>query len=314
MGSVAYPEMKKYNYADKLTCPTITAGSSLSVLIPPSMWLIVYGSATETSVGKLFLAGVPAGILLLLIYLLITKVLVTANPKLAPVSPKATWKERWHALRSGGLIEVIIVFALSMGGMFIGWFTPTEAGAVGAAGMLLVTVIQKKMNWKKLKMAMKDTVRLTGMIYLILAGATVYGRFFAISTIPIALGNFVRGLNMPGWGVLLVIVLIYLILGCFVDGVPILLLTIPIFYPIICQTYGYDPVWYGILIVIVLEMGGITPPVGINHFILKGVVKDVPLSTMFSGIWPFAVGSLIACIVIIIFPILVTFLPALVFG
>jgi TRAP-type C4-dicarboxylate transport system permease large subunit len=133
------------------------------------MWLIVYGSATETSVGKLFLAGVPAGILLLLIYLLITKVLVTANPKLAPVSPKATWKERWHALRSGGLIEVIIVFALSMGGMFIGWFTPTEAGAVGAAGMLLVTVIQKKMNWKKLKLAMKDTVRLTGMIYLILA-------------------------------------------------------------------------------------------------------------------------------------------------
>ena len=314
MGSVAYPEMKKYNYDDRLTCPTITAGSSLSVLIPPSMWLIVYGSATETSVGKLFLAGFPAGILLLIIYLIIIKTLVMVNPKLAPVSPKATWKERWNSLRSGGLVEVIIVFVLSMGGMFIGWFTPTEAGAVGAAGMLLVSVIQKKMTWKKLQMALKDTVKLTGMVYLILAGATIYGRFFAITKIPIALGNFVSGLSMPGWAVLFVIVLIYLVLGCFVDGVPILLLTIPIFYPVICNTYGYDPIWYGILIVLVLEMGGITPPVGINHFILKGVVKDVPLSTMFRGIWPFAMGSLIACLIIIIFPIIVTFLPALVFG
>lgn len=313
-GAIAYPEMKRYRYDDSLSTASIAAGASLAVLIPPSMWFIIYGTATENSVGRLFLAGVPAGILQMVLYMLVIAILVKKNPGIAPAAPRATWKERFYTMRTGGLVEVILVFLLSMGGLFAGWFTPTEAGAVGAGGMLLVTAVQRKINWKKLRLALRESVKLSAMIYLLLAGATIYGRFFALSGIPDWLGAFVTGMNVPAWAVLAVIIVIYLVLGCFIDAMPMLLLTIPIFYPVICGTYGYDPIWYGVVIVVVIAMGSITPPVGVNVFILKGVVKDVPLATMFRGVWPFVIANVAMCLILIFIPEVVTFLPNLVYG
>ncbi|MCL1828753.1 MAG: TRAP transporter large permease [Oscillospiraceae bacterium] len=313
-GSIAYPEMKRFNYDDSLSTASIAAGSSLAVLIPPSMWFIIYGTATENSVGRLFLAGVPAGLLQMVLYMLTITFMVGRKPHLAPKSPKATWRDRFGTLLKGGLTEVIFVFLLSMGGLFAGWFTPTEAGAVGAGGMLFVTAIRRKINLKKLRSALKESVRLSAMIYLLLAGATIYGRFFALSGIPGRLGNFVTGMSIPPWSVLTVIILIYLVLGCFIDAMPMLLLTIPIFYPIICGTLGYDPIWYGVVIVVVIAMGSITPPVGVNVFILKGVIREVPLKTMFSGVWPFVIANVVMCLILIFIPQIVTFLPNLVYG
>jgi len=303
------PEMKKYEYDQSLSTASIASGGILGILIPPSVTFIVYGVATEQSIGKLFMSGIGPGILLMLLYIAVIYILTRRNPKLAPPGPKATWKERWEALR-GGLFEAIVVFVISVGGLSLGWFTPTEAGAVGAGGILAVVLAGKKLTWEGFKNSLTDTAKTTAMIMFIIACATIFGRFIAISRIPFALANWVGSLLLPSFIIMWMIVAFYLVAGCVIDSLPLILLTIPIFYPIIIDL-GYDPIWFGVIIVLVSGMGVITPPVGINVYIIKGVAKDVPLEVIFKGIWPFLYAIIICIAIVMAFPQIVLFLPNL---
>lgn len=310
MGAIALPEMKKYNYDTSLATASVAAGGVLGVLIPPSVIFIVYGMATEQSIGKLFMAGILPGLLLMLLYQLVICILTGRNPNLGPAGPRAAWKERINALR-GGLAEVLFIFAISMGGLFAGWFTATEAGAVGAMGVLLVALIGKNLSWDGFKKSLYDTTRTTAMIMLMVAGSIIFGRFMAISRVPFELAGWAGMLTLPPFMVMAIILLIYLILGCFIDALALILLTIPIFYPIAVGALGYDPIWFGVIIVLVVAMGVITPPVGMNVYIIKGIVPDVPLEVIFKGIWPFLIAVIICLTILIAFPQIATVLPAM---
>jgi len=312
IGTIAFPEMKRYNYADSLSASSIAAGASIGSLIPPSVLFIIYGIATEQSIGQLFLAGVLPGVLLTSLNMLTIALLCKFNPTLAPVSPKTPFHEAISEIRNG-LVEILIVFIISLGGLFIGWFTPTEAGAVGSLSLLFITLLEKKLDWKNLKLAILDTTKLSAMIFLLVAGATVFGRFFALTRIPFELGSIVTQFHLAPGIVMAIIILLYLILGCFIDALALILLTIPIFYPLVVKTFGYDPIWFGVIILLCAVMGSITPPVGLNIYVMKSVAPSVKLETMFKGVWPF-VGALIVCIaLIIIFPGIATILPRLVY-
>ncbi len=310
MGAIALPEMKTYNYDDSLSSASVAAGGALGVLIPPSVIFIIYGISSEQSIGKLFMAGILPGILLMFLYMLTIYILVKRNPSLGPAGPKSTWKERLESL-GNGLFEVMITFLISIGGLLLGWFTPTEAGAVGAASILIITVLGKQLNWDGFKKSLMDTVRTTAMIMMMVAGATVFGRFIAISRLPFALASWATNLSLPPFGIMIVILLIYLVLGCFIDALALILLTIPIFFPVAVGVLGYDPIWFGVVIVLVVAMGVITPPVGMNVFIIKGVAKDIPTETIFKGIWPFLIALFVCLGLLLAFPQIVTFLPNL---
>lgn len=308
IGAIALPEMKKYHYDPSLATASVAAGGILGVLIPPSVIFIVYGIATEQSVGKLFIAGIIPGIILMLLYMGTIYLVTWRKRELGPPGERAGWPERLTALR-GGLGEVLIVFAISMGGLFAGKFTPTEAGAVGAAGVLGVALMKRSISWKGFNKSLLDATRTTAMIMLLIAGAMIFGRLMAVSRIPFELAQLTGNLPWPPFAVMGMMLLIYLLLGCFIDALALVLLTIPIFYPIAVNTLGYDPIWFGVIIVLVVAMGVITPPVGMNVYILKGVAPDIPLETIFKGIWPF-LGAVIVCLAILIaFPQLATFLP-----
>ena len=308
MGAIALPEMKKYNYDNSLATASVAAGGVLGVLIPPSVILILYGMSTEQSVGKLFMAGIVPGILLMLLYMGVIYLLVSRNPGLGPAGPRFSWGERLSALR-GGLGEVLAVFSLSIGGLFAGWFTPTEAGAVGAAGVLGVALLGRRLNWGGFKKSLLDATRTTAMIMFMVAGAVIFGRFMAVSRVPFELASFTAALPLPDFMVMGIVIFIYLVLGCFIDALALVLLTIPIFFPVVVVTLGYDPIWFGVITVMVVAMGVITPPVGMNVYIIKGVAPEVPLEVIFKGIWPF-LGALIVCLAILIaFPQIATFLP-----
>jgi tripartite ATP-independent transporter DctM subunit len=310
ISAIALPEMRKYRYDDSLSTASVAAGGALGILIPPSVIFIVYGIATEQSIQKLFISGILPGILLMLLYMTAIYIAVKRNPELAPSGPKFSWKERFSSLENG-LLEVFLTFIVSLGGLFIGWFTPTQAGAIGAAAILVITALRRLITWDGFKKSLSDTVRTTTMIMFLVAGAVVFGRFIAISRLPFALANWATELNMPRFAVMGIIILIFLILGCFIDALAMILLTIPIFYPVAVDVLGYDPIWFGVVIVLVVAMGVITPPVGMNVFVVKGVVKDVSTETIFKGIWPFLIALIICIALLIIFPQIVTFLPGL---
>jgi tripartite ATP-independent transporter DctM subunit len=314
MATIAYPEMKKYKYGDSLSTASIAAGASLAILIPPSMTFIIYGIATETSIGRLFMAGIIPGVILMFLYMGGIMWTVKRHPELAPTAPKASWSERRALIKQGGMIEVVIIFFVSIGGMFAGLFTPTEAGAVGAFALLCLGMLERKIGFTAYKKSLFDTSKLVAMVFFLIAAATVYGRFFALSGIPRALGNFINSLNAPDQLIVFVIILIYAVLGCFIDALAMVLLTIPIFYPVVVTNLGYDPIWFGVLVVSCLIIGALTPPVGMNCFVTKGVVKEVPLMTIFSGVWPFVIANVILCVLITLFPSIALFLPTLIYG
>jgi tripartite ATP-independent transporter DctM subunit len=309
MGAIALPEMRKYKYDISLATASVAAGGVLGVLIPPSVIFIVYGMATEQSVGKLFMAGILPGILLMLLYIAAIYILTLRNPSLGPAGPKASWKERIEAMR-GGLGEVLFVFLLSIGGLFAGWFTPTEAGAVGSAGVLAVALVERRLSWEGFKKSLYDTTRTSAMIMFMVAGAVMFGRFMAVSRVPFELANWAGALPLPPFAIMAIIIFIYLILGCLIDALALVLLTIPIFYPVAVTTLGYDPIWFGVIIVMVVAMGVITPPVGMNVYIIKGIVPDVPLEVIFKGIWPFLIAVLICIAILMVFPQIATYLPS----
>ena len=312
IGSIAYPEMKKLGYDDSLSTASVASGASLSLLIPPSVTFIVYGIATEVSIGKLFISGIIPGILLMCLFMCVGYISGSRNPSLAPIKPKASRQERVKALTDGGVLEVLIVFSISIGGIFFGWFTATEAGAIGATGMLLVCLFSKKLTWNVMKKSMLESAKLTATVFLLVAAATVFSRFFALSRIPAFLGNLVAGLAVNKWIIFAVILLIYLILGMFIDALAMILLTIPVFFPIVVTGLGYDPIWFGVLIVMVLSMASITPPIGLNVFIMQSVTKDVPIFTIYKGVWGYVAAIVVACALLIAFPGLATWLPSMV--
>ncbi|MCL6479472.1 MAG: TRAP transporter large permease, partial [Peptococcaceae bacterium] len=312
IGSIAIPEMRKRGYNVSLATASVAAGGILGVLIPPSTIFIIYGVITENSIGDLFISGIVPGILLTLLYIAVIYVLTRRNPDLAPRGEKATWKERAAAFRHGALLEVFIVFALSLGGLFAGWFTPTEAGAVGAAGVLLITLVTKQINWAGLKSSLYDTLQTTAMLMFLVAGANVFGRFIAITRLPFELGGWIEGLPLPPFVVMSLILLIYLIMGFVMDALALILLTVPIFYPTVVNTLGYDPIWFGVMIVLIAAAGVITPPVGINVYVIKGIAPDVPLEEIFRGIWPFLYAIVGLIVLLMIVPEIATFLPNLI--
>lgn len=311
MGAIALPEMRKYGYDDSLSTASVAAAGALGVLIPPSVIFIVYGVATEQSIGKLFISGVVPGFLLTLFYIAIIIILVKKNPSLAPVSSGESNSIDGSFLQSG-IPEVLFTFIISLGGLFAGWFTPTEAGAVGAGSILLITTLRRQLKWEGFMKSLKDTTRTTAMIMLLVAGAMVFGRFIAVSRLPYEMASWAANLDMPPLLVMIVILAIYMILGCFIDALAMVLLTVPIFYPIVVDVLGYSPIWFGVIIVMVVAMGVITPPVGMNVFIIKGVASDIPLEKIFKGVWPFLFALLACILLLLLFPSLVTFLPDLV--
>lgn len=308
MAAATLPEMKRYNYKPGLATGVVAAGGSLGILIPPSVIFIVYGIMTEQSIGKLFLAGILPGILLSLAFVTAIIVWTMLSPELAPPGPRTTWKEKMRAL--AGLWETLALFALVMGGLFSGMFTPTEAGGIGAFGTLLIAVIRRKIDWRGFRAALNETTRISCMIMVIVAGATVFGHFLAVSRIPFDAASWIAGFDMHRSLVMLIIIGLYVVGGCFIDALALVMLTTPIFYPVITHL-GYDPIWFGVMIVMVTQIGVITPPVGINVYVVSGVARDVPLHVIFRGVVPLLIALVAATLLLIPFPQIALYLPGL---
>ncbi len=307
MGKVCIPEMKRYKYDDSLATGVVAAAGTLGIMIPPSTIFIVYGILTEQSIGKLFIAGVLPGLVIVTLLMATVVILCWRNPKLAPAAQASTFKEKVEALT--GIIEMLVLFCFVILGLFFGWFSPTQAGAAGVAGAILIGLVTRKLTWAGFLNALKDTIRVTCMVMVIVAGATVFGHFIAVTKIPMMLTAWVGALPLPPMLIMGVIIIIYIIGGCFMDSLALITLTIPIFFPVVIAL-GLDPIWFGVIIVLVTEMGVITPPVGLNVYVIHGVAKDVPLETIFKGIFPFLAALVIAAIILLIFPQIATFLPS----
>lgn len=308
MATVTLPEMKRYKYDMGLAAGAVAAAGSLGILIPPSTIFIVYGILTEQSIGKLFIAGILPGLLLASLFMLAIYLRVRNNPELAPPGPKTTFTQKIKSLT--GVIEALIIFGSVMGGLFIGLFTPTEAAATGAFFTLFLSVIRRQLSWKNFLKSIADTTRLSCMVMVIVAGATVFGHFMAVTRIPFDLSNWVGGLPLPRMVIMMVIIGIYVVGGCFMDGFALIMLTVPIFFPV-AQALGFDPIWFGVIIVLIAEMGVITPPVGINVYVVYGVAKTIPLEQIFKGVMPFLIALIVCNILLLIFPQIAIFLPGL---
>jgi len=309
MGRITLPEMKKYNYDDSLATGCLAAAGSLGILIPPSTIFIIYGILTEQSIGKLFIAGVLPGIILSLLFILTVAIITWRNPALGPPGAPTTWGQKLKSLT--GVVDTIILFSGVMGGLFAGFFTPTEAGAIGAAGTLLIGLARRRLTWKGFLEASRDGVRISCMVMFIIAGAIIFGKFMAISTLIFILADWVEALPVPPMAIMGVIILMYIVGGCFMDSLALTVLTIPMIFPIVLRL-GFDPIWFGVIIVLSNEMGVITPPVGNNVYVIKGIAPDVPLETIFKGIFPF-LGALVVCTgIIMAFPQIATILPSLI--
>ncbi len=309
MGKIALPEMRKYGYSNMLATGTIAAAGTLGILIPPSTILIVYGILTEESIGKLFVAGLLPGFILSLLFVAVVGIMCLRNPVLGPPGNPTTWREKLKATK--GIIEAVVLFALTIGGLFLGWFSPTQAGAIGAGGALLIGLLRRQLTWKNFVESGKDGLRTSCMVLFIITGATVFGHFMAITTIPFILADWVGSLPIPTMAIMGVIIFIYFIGGFFMDSMALVVVTIPIFFPLVMKL-GFDPIWFGVIIVLVAEMGVITPPVGVNVFVIKGIAPDIPLEVIFKGIIPFLIALVLFTIILILFPQIATFLPSLV--
>ena len=308
MATVTLPEMKKYGYDMGLATGTVAAAGSLGILIPPSVVFIIYGILTEQSIGKLFAAGIMPGILLATLFMLTIYLRVRRNPHLAPAGPKTSLTHKFRSFM--GVIETLVIFGMVMGGIFFGIFTPTEAAALGAFFTLVLAMVRKQISIPGFKLAISDSTRISCMVMVIVAGATVFGHFIAKTRIPFDLSNWIGHLPLPNFAIMLLIIFIYLIGGCFMDSFAMIMLTIPIFFPVI-ETLGYDPIWFGVMIVLVAEMGVVTPPVGINVYVVYGVAQDVPLEVIFRGVLPMVAALIVCSILILIFPQIALWLPTM---
>lgn len=309
MATIALPEMKRYGYGDELATGSVASGGGLGILMPPSTVLIIYGILTQNSIGKLFIGGIIPAVFITFLFVLAIMVYCAIKPDQGPKGERFSIGQM---IRSAvNLWETLLTFLVVIGGLFFGFFTPTKAGAVGAFAVLLIAVVQRRLSWQGLINAIRDTLRTSAMIFMLIAGGTIFGHFLTLSRIPSNVALWVGQLDMPGWAIMIVIVLIYFVGGCFLDSMAMIMLTIPIFYPI-AMDLKYDPIWFGVMIVLLTQMGVISPPVGVNTFVVNGIAKGVSLDTVFKGVMPFLVALLVGTLIIIAFPEIVTFLPNLV--
>jgi tripartite ATP-independent transporter DctM subunit len=307
MGMVAIPEMRRFGYNPRLYAGTVAAGGTLGFLIPPSIGFVVYGMLTEQSIGRLLIAGIVPGLILAAAYISIIVGWVMAKPHMAPASPEpVSWGEKFASLLP--IWEPLSVFLIVMGGIYFGLFTPTEAGGVGATVIFLLALAKKKLTWPVLRDSMLESVRISVMVLFLVAGANVFSTFLALSTIPIQVSNWVVALPVSRYVIFAIVILIYLFLGCFLDAISMMVLTMPVIFPVI-MNLGFDPIWFGVVAVLMMEAGLLTPPLGLNVFTVAGVAKEVPLQTIFKGILPFLLAIFAVVAFLSVFPHVATFLP-----
>ncbi len=309
MGTVALPEMKRFNYHPRLATGSVAAGGTLGFLIPPSIGFIVYGMLTEQSIGRLLVAGIIPGLLLALAFMLIVVAMVKLNPALAPARQvRVSWGERFSSLMA--IREPLGVFLLVMGGIYGGFFTPTEAGAIGATVLLVIAIAKRRLSIRKLFEALRESVRISVMVLILVAGANVFSYFLALSTIPMQVAQWVGGLQISPLLIHAVIVIVYLFLGCFLDAISMMVLTMPVIFPIVLSL-GFDPIWFGVIAVLMMEAGLITPPMGLNIFTVAGVAEDVPVETISLGVAPFLIAIIAVAALVTAFPSIALLLPGM---
>jgi C4-dicarboxylate transporter DctM subunit len=306
MGAVALPQMTKYNYDTRLSSGTVVTGGTLGTIMPPSVVIIVIGLQTEQSIAELFLGGILPAILLGFLFVVSIFILCRINPDYGPPGPKTSFREKIKSL--SGVAEALAIFVLVMGGLYVGIFTPTEAGAVGALCTFLVAVAARRISLQGLINSLRDTLKVSCMVFVLVTGAIIFGRFLAVTRIPFLVADFAAALPVPPHVVLGFILLIYLIGGCFVDSLGFLVLTIPIFFPL-GMALGFDPVWYSIILTMVTTLGAITPPVGVNIYVIKSLAPEIPLGTIFKSVSFFLAACIVCIIILILFPQIVLLIP-----
>ncbi len=306
MARVAMPEMRRFNYNPAFAAGSICAGATLGILIPPSVILVIYGIMTEQSIGALFAAGVIPGLVATGFYLLASMWVTRRHPDYGPPGERAGWAVRWAALRK--VWGVLLLFAIVMGGMYGGFFTPTEAAGVGAMGGFLFALARRALNWQALREVLVESTRTTAMLFTIVIGASLFANFLNFTDLPGALREFVLQFNLHPIVVIVAICAIYVVLGTAMESLSMMLLTVPVFFPLV-TSLGFDPVWFGIIVVCVIEISLITPPVGMNIFVLSSVLPDVKTSTIWRGVMPFIAADLLRMAVLIAFPAISLFLP-----
>lgn len=307
MGTIALPEMKKYGYDPRLSTGSVASGGTLGFLIPPSIGFVMYAILTEQSVGKLLIAGFFPGLLLAVTFMSAIIILVKIKPNLAPSNPERVgWQEKLIAFK--GIWGIVAIFFLVMGGIYFGIFTPTEAGAVGAMGTFIFALGKRKLNWNNLLASLLETSRVACMMFIIITGAFVFGFFLAVTQIPNLVASFVTDLAISRYSILTIFLILYLVLGCIMDVGAMLVLTIPVVFPAV-KALGFDPIWFGVIVVLMMEAGLITPPVGLNVFIIAGVAKDVSMGNVFQGVIPFLLAMFVVVAILTIFPDIALFLP-----
>ena len=308
MAKVALPPMRRYRYADGLAAGAVAAGGTLGILIPPSNAMVIYGILTEQDIGKLFIAGIVPGVLTVILYLAAIATVTHLSPEAGPPGARKTYHERIRLLvRVWG---IVLLFLLVLGGIYLGVFTPSEAGGIGAVGALLFALGRRCMSWSAFKEALVEGVKTTAMIFTVAFGAMILNNFVNIAGLPDVVTTFVQSADLSPFMVVVVICAIYIVLGCVVEGIGMILLTVPIFYPIV-QALGFDMIWFGILVIIVTEISFITPPIGLNLFIMKTMLPDVPLLTIYKGVVPFLMADIVRIAIVLLVPAVVLFLPNL---
>ena len=304
--TVAYPEMRRYGYPQSFSTGVIAAGGTLGAMLPPSTVLAVYAVITQQDIGKLFMAGVLPGLLAMGMYVLTIVAIVALAPKLLPAGEKKPWSERLAAMKD--VWPSLVLFIFVIGGLYGGVFTPTEAGGVGAGGAFLLGVIRRKLDRAGIRQALLQATRTAAAVFTVLIGALLFGYFLTITQTPQKLTEFLTGLGIGRYGVLALIMVMYLLLGCLMDAMAMIILTVPIIFPVIMHL-GFDPIWFGVIIVMTVELGLIHPPVGMNVFVIKSVVQEVSFTTIFKGVIPFVLTDILRLLILIAFPAIALWLP-----
>jgi C4-dicarboxylate transporter DctM subunit len=309
--AVAYPEMRRYHYPQSFATGVIAAGGTLGAMLPPSTVLAVYGIITEQDIGKLFFAGIIPGLLAMLMYLITIAIIGYLRPDFLPAGPRTSWRERFIGLKE--IWAPMLLFVFVIGGLyglpFLPRFTPTEAGGVGATGAFLIGLVTGRLNKEKILASLLQATRTAAAVFTVLIGALIFGYFLTVTQVPQKVTEFLTGLGLGSYGVLALIMVMYLVLGCLMDAMAMIILTVPIIFPVV-TALGFNPIWFGVIIVMTVELGLIHPPVGMNVFVIKSVVKDVSFSTIFKGVVPFILTDLLRLIILIAFPILALWLPS----
>jgi C4-dicarboxylate transporter, DctM subunit len=298
--------MRRFGYPQSFATGVIAAGGTLGIMIPPSTVFAVYGLITEQDIGKLFIAGIVPGILAIAMYMVTIAIIGWMRPDYLPAGPRSSWKERLEGLRD--VWATLLLFAFVIGGIYGGLFTATEAAGAGAGGAFVIGVARGRLSWADIYRSLLETTRITAAVFTVLIGAILFGYFLTVTQTPQKVTEFLTSLGLGSYGVLAVIMLMYLVLGCLMDAMAMIILTVPIIFPVVTHL-GFDPIWFGVIIVMTVELGLIHPPVGMNVFVIKSVVKDVSFATIFKGVIPFVLTDLVRLVILITFPMLALWLP-----